>query len=293
MSSGENVNNVAAYGYTFGSLMNQSQLSQIAGSDQGNQTIHLSVTNYANPLSPSASLMVFYNTKSCIESAVEGGQDYPGYNYYRTLLENFYSSGIPIYFQYVTCPDPEYGECLEYTAIPPWFNPDLPRNITYTLSFQNSTGYLLDYVLKGTEMCCYNNGESFCPNEGLCADGSIPQKIYTVSGSYYRNYALFTSWDENFFQVTCPYNNNSQTSSTTTTSSTTSVSAGDAVGIAFGSAILGFIIGMILRSYTPDIFFWKKRTPNLLKTNDRSELLLSDATAIYAARAQLNPAMAT
>ena len=39
---------------------------------------------------------------SCIESAVEGGgQDYPGYNYYRTLLTAYYSYGIPIYFQYV------------------------------------------------------------------------------------------------------------------------------------------------------------------------------------------------
>lgn len=44
-------------------------------------------------------------------------------------------------------------------------DPSLPRDLTYTLTFQNSTGYLLIYALAGTEYCC-PGADIYCPNEG-------------------------------------------------------------------------------------------------------------------------------
>ena len=267
VSSGLNVLSVAAYGYTFGSLQYKSQLSQIAGSDSGNQTIHLSVTDYTDPTSPTAGLVIYYESQTCYSSSVEGESSYPGDTYYASLLTAYYSYEIPIYFEYVNVPN--FGTCLQYTALAPWYNPALPRSINYTLTFQNSTGYLLDYVLSGTEYCCFSGANKYCPNEGNCTDGSQPQQIYTVSGTYYRDYSLFTSFDESFFEVTCPY-------TSVEDDDNDKLSSKDVVGIAFGSAIFGFIVGMITYFYLParylaNTFLAKKQADNLLNSvHDRS-----------------------
>lgn len=269
VSSGENVLNVAAYGYTYGSLQHLSQLSQIAGSESGNQSIHLSVTDYNDPTSQTASLVIYYNTQTCLETGTEGNSDYPGDAYYASLLTSYYSIGIPIYLEYVNISD--FGWCLQYTALAPWFNNALPRSINYTLTFQNDTGYLLDYVLSGTEYCCFSGVDKYCPNEGNCTDGSQPQQIYTVSGTYYRDYSLFTSFDESFFEVACPYTSVEASDN----DSNDKLSSKVVVGIAFGSAIFGFIIAIITYFFLParyvaNTFLAKKQADDLLSPGDRS-----------------------
>jgi len=250
-SSNVYVLDVEMYGYYYGSLQYQSVMAQMGGMNQNAAVMQLSYTNYTVPSSPTAGTMISYDTQACYNNPIEGDTSYPGPNYYIDLMELYYNAGLPVYFSYVTVEG--YGVCLQYTVNAPWNNPDLPRDINYTLTFQNSTGYLLDYVLSGTEYCCFGEaggGQDYCPNSGNCTDGSAPQQVYTISGTYYRDYELFTDWPVDFFTSSCPFSitddDNGGSGSSGTTYSTGSI-AGIVLGSMLGGIFLSIGISYILQ----------------------------------------------
>ena len=65
----------------------------------------------------------------------------------------------------------DYGNCLIYTIPMPWDYPDTcQRALNYTLVYQKSTGYLVQYSVTGTEYCCGDTGT--CVDFQLyCDDG--------------------------------------------------------------------------------------------------------------------------
>lgn len=187
-------------GYSFSSYSKQFIQSTATGSNFGLPVMQLAFTNYTSQ----TGLLVSYNTQTCTTGAVEGNSPFPGYNFYQEEIMQLYNSGIQISFEYVE--KPVYGVCLQYSAIVPWFNPSLPRDLVYTLVFQNSTGYLVEYSLVGTEYCCFGTN-FYCPNSGNCSDGSVPQLTYASTNQTQYNYAIFTeeSWSQGFFSQDCPF----------------------------------------------------------------------------------------
>jgi hypothetical protein len=212
-SSGDIVLNVQLPGYIFSSYAYQFQQATATGDNAGVPIYQLAFTNYTSQMG----LLVEYNSQECLESGVEGGSAFPGYAYYQNMIVDLYDQGIPIDFEYVT--EPVYGLCLKYSAEVPWNNPALPRNITYTTVFQNSTGYLITYSLVGTEYCCYDTKNLYCPNAGLCTDGSSPGLTYAATNQSISGYQLFTkdSWPPGFFSQYCPFSSVSPDSSSCTT----------------------------------------------------------------------------
>ncbi len=137
-STGEVILDLNVPGYQFNSYSQQCVMSTTGGEVDGVPQIQISYDNYMNPSSETASMQAHYTTQSCTYGPIEGESPYTGYDYYTTLLMSLYNAGIPIYFDFVD--SPEYGVCLQYTATPPWESDDEPRVLTYTLTFQNSTG---------------------------------------------------------------------------------------------------------------------------------------------------------
>lgn len=245
-ATGEYVMDVELYGFQFGSLQYQSVMAQMAGETQGVAVMQLSYSNYSIPANPTAGTFVDYGTQACYYNPIEGDASYPGPTYYSGLLEEYYNMGMTIYFSYVMMEG--YGVCLQYSVLAPWDNPVLPRNITYTLTFQNSTGYLLEYILSGTEYCCFGlagEGQTYCPNSGNCTDGSTPQQIYTVSGTYYNNYDVFSNWPTDFFTALCPFSTAVIDEEGSACSGAT-YSVGSMAGIVLSSLVGGALAGFLI-----------------------------------------------
>lgn len=216
VESGEVVSRTDVFGYQFNSFSKEMQMTVASGSNEGLPVLQIAYNNYANPSADNSSLLAQYNTQTCSNGPIEGESPYPGYNYYQEYLQLLYSSGIPIYFEYVILP--EYGLSLRYSAELPWNNPALPRNLTYTLTFQNSTGYLLTYDLYGTEYCC-PGANLYCPNSGNCSDGTIPQLTYAITNQTYYDYLLYeaSDWPAGFFGAYCPFTESVPTATPTST----------------------------------------------------------------------------
>lgn len=211
VSTGEVILDLKVPGYQFSSYSQQCQSATTGGELNGIPQIQLSYGNYKDPSSSTASMLAHYNDQTCTYSQIEGESPYPGYDYYQNLLLSLYYSGIPVYFDYVDLPD--YGLCLQYTATPPWISDDEPRSLTYTLTFQNSTGYLIIYALVGTEYCCPGLN-LYCPNSGLCEDGSAPLLTHANTTALYGPYQIYEedSWSEGFFGPYCPFPSSSSSS---------------------------------------------------------------------------------
>ena len=245
-STGEVILDLIVPGFVFSSYSYQTIMSTAGGEVDGIPNLQVSYDNYADPSSDTAVMLADYNTQTCTYGQIEGYSPYPGYNYYNIFLDELIAEGITVYFEYVDLPD--YGLCLQYTTTPPWVSNDdsEPRVLTYTLAFQNSTGYLFLYSLVGTEYCC--PGENiYCPNSGLCADGSEPQLTNANTSVYYSNYQIYsnTSWADGFFGAYCPFtsidatddnNNNNDDSSNKGTSLQTAFAV--LFGIFFGFALV-------------------------------------------------------
>jgi hypothetical protein len=125
-------------------------------------------------------------------------------------LLQYEALGIPIYYSLENYRD--NGLCHVYTIEAPW---DLypPRNLTYTLAYENSTDFLVAYVLNGTEYCCASTRT--CVTEGLeCDDGiSQAQLTWANSATYYSNYQIYEEdqFPVNFFGPYCPFSSDSPT----------------------------------------------------------------------------------
>lgn len=204
VSNNELILDLNVPGYQFNSYSQQCQMATTGGELNGVPQVQLSYGNYKDPSSDTASMLAHYNDQTCTYSQIEGESPYPGYDYYQTMLLSLYYSGIPVYFDYVTLP--EYGLCLQYTATPPWDSDDEPRDLTYTLTFQNSTGYMLIYALIGTEYCCPGLN-LYCPNSGPCEDGTMPVLTQANTTAYYGPYQIYSadSWSKGFFGAYCPF----------------------------------------------------------------------------------------
>ena len=164
-----------------------------------------SYNNYTDPLNPNATLYAVYGSDgsgTCSYSMTEGSASYPCYDGYTKELLEYYNAGIPIYYSLTNYSD--FGPCYVYTVQVPWdFYP--PREETYTLVYQQSSGYLLAYIVNGTEYCC---DDQTCVNEGLnCSDGSTAQLTWNNSSTFYSNYQIFneTSFPGGFFGNYCKY----------------------------------------------------------------------------------------
>lgn len=195
-------------GYQFSSYANQIIIAFSAGQNAGSPPAPLMQYAYNN-FASGENMLAGYDTQTCAYGEVEGNVPFPGYDYYSNYLLLLYDMGVPITFENVTLP--ELGVCLRYSAPVPWNNPQLPRNLTYTLTFQNSTGYLIEYQLHGTEYCC---PDMFCPNSGLCPDGSAPQLIIANTDQQLYGYQVFSnaSWPSGFFDAYCPFGDGSSSS---------------------------------------------------------------------------------
>jgi hypothetical protein len=198
VSNHEVIADVNIPGYEFMSYQQQAVMSITGGEVNGIPQQQIAYQNYLDPYSNTASLLAQYKTQTCTYGQIEGTTPYPGYDYYNNLLLSLVDQGIPVYFDYITLPD--YGLCLQYTSTPPWITDDEPRAITYTLTFQNSTGYLVIYSLIGTEYCC-PGVNIYCPNSGLCSDGTEPQLTQANTTSYYGPYQIYSAsdWADGFF----------------------------------------------------------------------------------------------
>jgi hypothetical protein len=210
--NGKVVLSLQVAGFTFMSYLNQVSQSQAAGNNFGIPIMQFAYSNFT----AGTTFLAGYNAQNCTEGEVEGYEPYPGYDYYQSELVALYELGVPIEFVVVILP--EYGLCLRYSAVLPWDNPSLPRYLTYTLTFQNSTGYLIEYDLIGTEYCCYDTITLYCPNKGLCYDGSTPQLTYAQTNQSLSNYQIYneSKWSPGFFGNYCPFS--SSTSTVTVTS---------------------------------------------------------------------------
>ena len=216
-------------------------MSSAGGEVNGVPNLQVSYDNYANPSSNTAVMLADYNTQQCTYGQIEGEAPYPGYDYWNTFLQTLVAENITVYFEYVTLPD--YGLCLQYTTTPPWYSNDdnEPRVLTYTLAFQNSTGYLVLYSLEGTEYCC-PGANIYCPNSGLCADGTSPQLTMANTTVYYSNYQIYnaSSWASGLFGAYCPF-----TTTTTTVFSNSNSNNGTSVQTAF-AVLMGLFFGFSL-----------------------------------------------
>lgn len=152
------------------------------------------------------SLLAQYATQSCVTGDIEGASSFSGYDFYRNYLMLLYSLNITITFDNFTFD--AYGPCMVFTAPALWNNPALPRKLVYTLIFQNSTGYLMQYSVAGTEYCC---NDMVCPNDGLCSDGTAPFLTYASTNQTLSKYQLFSSasWPSGFFKPFCPFHTTS------------------------------------------------------------------------------------
>lgn len=144
-------------------------------------------------------MLTQWSDQSCEYYGIEGGSEYNGYDYYTNQISTLYSAGVPIYFQYFDTPN--YGMCIQYIATLP---PSESQNFTYFLTYQNSTGYLLEYKISGTELCCGIANYSGC----ACPNGVVAPSVYVYANSsvFYSNYYILSEndWPNGFFGEYCP-----------------------------------------------------------------------------------------
>ena len=87
-----------------------------------------------------------------------------------------------------------------YDIVVPWNDTVYPRDLNYTLEFQNSTGYLRLYSLHGYEYCCKDTGACLNIGERFCNDGSPPVNLYAQVDQVMKKYQLITEvWPAGFF----------------------------------------------------------------------------------------------
>ena len=107
---------------------------------------------------------------------------------------------MPIYYEYFE--SQVYGLCIQYIASLP---PTESQNFTYFLTYQNSTGYLLEYAIRGEELCCGIANYTGC----ACPNGVEAPNVYVYANStvQYSNYQVFETssiWPTGFFGLYCP-----------------------------------------------------------------------------------------
>lgn len=248
-------------GYSFYSYHNLSAISVGGGYQMLNKTTSpaalVNYIDYRNPTNPIASARMLFSERECFYNAPEGGSGFPGYNYWQQQVAYFDSVGIPMYYEMTTCPDVG-GTCLEY-AVP-------MGNITFTLYFQNSTGYLLNYITYGHEYCCLDG--SMCGVE-TCPDGSVPLLTTDYAKTSYDNYINFGdnfTWPTNYFdQPSCMYSatygypTSAPTMSSDSDSNDISISPGQ-----LAAAIIVPVVVMSAIIIALFVFYW---TPKVLRAN--------------------------
>lgn len=156
--------------------------------------------NFSNPNSAQAELLAQWSDQTCEYYGIEGGSAYNGYDYYTNEILSLYDSGVPIYYEYIE--SQVYGLCIQYIASLPHTE---SQNFTYFLTYQNSTGYLLEYAIRGEELCCGIANYTGC----ACPNGVEAPSVYVYANStvQYSNYQVFESgniWPAGFFGLYCP-----------------------------------------------------------------------------------------
>ena len=166
LSSGEQQSFAYVVGYQFSSYSRLTIQTQGGGTNEGLPLMTISYDNYTNPADQCATTYIQYDKQTCTYGPTEGFAAYPGYDQYTNELMGYYEAGVPIY--YSTEDYQDFGPTYTYEVLVPWdYQP--PRELTYTLIYQQSTGYLLAYILNGTEYCCKAGG---CVTEGYTCTGA-------------------------------------------------------------------------------------------------------------------------
>ena len=150
------------------------------------------VTNYAEK-SENGSLVADLVSHECSYTAVEGGAEYQGYDFYRKYIQSQYSNPDIEVTQLNTTNyvrfDVSYGPASIWSFTPPTADP--LRIIKYELVFRFETNELLSYALNGTEELPDKSG------------AMVYVDVSTVN--IRTNYATMTeSWPKNFFSTECP-----------------------------------------------------------------------------------------
>jgi hypothetical protein len=213
VNEGVQLLDVQIFGYQLNSYNLQTVQVSSGGYNQNQAVMQFSYQNLSVPDSSTASLYAQYGSKSCSFSPSEGGTPYQGYDYYTNAVLAFSADpNTTVYFEEMYYPD--YGDCLVYSVPVPWpyDSPVYPRKMNYTIIYQKSTNYLVQYSLKGTEYCCADTGT--CVDQQLyCNDGSDPLLTFTTSDSYYSNYHIFDNNAYNSSSVLgayCPFDNDNE-----------------------------------------------------------------------------------
>jgi hypothetical protein len=190
-------------GYSYYSYSQQSAVSNAGGMSFANgassPTMLTNFINYNDPSNPVASMRILYGSQMCAYNSIEGGGGFQGYDYWQQSFLQYQELNYPLYFQYKN--DSQYGLCLEYAVDP-------GGNVTYTLIFQNSTGYLLNYISQGHELCC---PDGVTCGHVICPGNKPPVHVSDYSNTAYSNYIVLGdnyTWSSGFFdQPNCPYSN--------------------------------------------------------------------------------------
>ena len=262
--SGAILSNLQISGYQFESYANQVVVALANGQNVSSPPVPFMQYSWNN-FTSGANLLAEYTSQTCTTGEVEGGAPYPGYDFYTEYIFSLYYSNITVYYQNITRPG--YGSCLQYSAYAPWDNPALPRNLIYTLVYQESTGYMIEYSLNGTEYCCLNGD---CPNSGNCADGSVPLLTVANTNQTMFGYQIFTedSWPAGFFDPYCPFD---QTNSDSNSNNDHHFKMGEAFALLFGLLFFGAaaVSVVMLFSYQDIVIKYKKMEQELsaMKSN--------------------------
>ena len=211
-------------------------------------------TQFSAPSDPKSSQRMVFTDRECYYNAIEGGGGFQGYDFYTNQWMFYESIGLPLYFAYGD--DPIYGTTMVYATTPP------DGNITYTLTYQNSTKYLLSYIVQGTEHVC-NIGE--CGD--ACCDGNPPVYLADYTAQTYSGYKVLAddyNWGAFFNRANCPFDDCEHDDDDETQSLKKNVeglAAGLAVVVVFSAAAIYYL-------YTKNATFKPtlgppRRSPNL------------------------------
>jgi hypothetical protein len=225
--------------------------------------------NFSNPNAAQAELLAQWSDQTCEYYGIEGGSTFNGYDYYTNEILSLYYSGVPIFYEYID--SSVYGLCIQYIATLP---PTESQNFTYYLTYQNSTGYLLEYAIRGEELCCGIANYTGC----ACPNGVVASSVHVYANStvQYSNYQVFESssvWPSGFFGLYCPSGFSSSftaapsASPTSAPCSSSGINVSDVLAISFG---ILFTISVGLNIF----LYWFISTQNTPSTNSSSVPLL-------------------
>ena len=193
-------------GYSYESDKHLSVVVSAGGNNNQNPVALISFTNFTSPNDPKAGLQIMFHENVCNYWEVEGGSNFPGYDFYLNQILSLNATGGAVYYTNYTDPSKNLGPVLYFTA--PLVNAG--GIVNYTTAYSASTGLLLYYIADGYQYCC----EDFCSGNltASCREGSnAPHPQYTRSTTiqYRLNHLVYPEsylWPIGLFtKPSCPY----------------------------------------------------------------------------------------